>query len=555
MFDVFSESTPMLITGVVALVEAAVIGFLIAHILRRRRAEELLRSAEELSGQIVENSPIGICVISDRRFVYVNQSYVRMFGYSADHEILGRLVEELYTPDERKRQRSFARDRIAGKLVPEMYDTKGLRKDGSHFDVAAWVSIIHYNGTPSSLGYVVDRSVEKQLRHQLEKKNRMEAIGTFAGGIAHDFNNILTAIIGYAELAAYRAGENSEIRSDLQQVQQAGRRAKKLVQQILTFSRNREEKLKNVCLASIVREVLGLLKASLPANIEIRSSLQNEALILGESTQIHQLLMNLCTNAEYAMRGEGGNLGISLTPFAVSREKRDGYIDFDPGDYVCLTVVDEGQGIPEDVRDKIFEPFYTTKPAGEGSGMGLAQVHGIVANHRGHIRVLDNPPHGTCFQVFFPVTVAAPPVEVTTGAEEVSRGEEKILVVDDDEMVLQVLSRVLTTLGYEVTTASGGMGALALVQENPNRFDMVISDLNMPDMTGDNLAVAMLHIQPDLPFVLCTGFYSTIDEAEVSRLGVRAFLEKPVGKEVLASTVRNILDEALITADWVADPA
>jgi PAS domain S-box-containing protein len=548
MFVVPSENFPLLITGIVV-AEAAVICLLGLHILRRRKAEEKLRFAEELSGQIVETSPIGICVISNRRFVYVNESYVKMFGYSSDHEILGRLVEELYTPEERQRQRRFAQDRILGKPAPVMYDTKGLRKDGSHFDVAAWVSIIQYNGTPSSLGYVVDRSVEKQLRTQLEKKNRMEAIGTLAGGIAHDFNNILTAIIGYTELAAYRAGENSEIHSDLQQVKQAGSRAKKLVQQILTFSRNREEKLASISLASIVREVLGLVRATFPVNIDIRSSLQNEALILGDSTQIHQLLMNLCTNAEYAMRSEGGILEISLTPFTVTHEKSDGYVDFDPGDYICLAVADEGSGIPEAEWDKIFEPFYTTKPAGDGSGMGLAQVHGIVANHRGHIRVLENTPHGTCFKAFFPVIGAAGGAEATTGEEDVPRGTEHILVVDDDEMVLQVISRVLTTLGYEVTTASGGMDALDMVREYPSRFDMVISDLNMPDITGDKLAVAMLHVQPDLPVVLCTGFHATIDEEEVSRLGVRAFLEKPVGKESLARTVRNILDEALMSKD------
>lgn len=552
MFGILSENIPLLITATLAVAEAVVIGMLVLHITRRRRAEELLRSAEELSGQIVETSPIGICVISNRRFVYVNQSYVKMFGYSDDHEILGRLVEELYAPDERQRQRRFARDRIAGKPAPAMYDTKGLRKDGSHFDVAAWVSIIQHNGTPSSLGYVVDRSVEQQLRTQLEKKNRMEAIGTLAGGIAHDFNNILTAIIGYAELAAYRAGENSEVHSDLQQVKQAGRRAKQLVQQILTFSRKREEKLKSLCLASIVREVLGLVSASFPVNITLRSSLQNEALILGDSTQIHQLIMNLCTNAEYAMRGEGGYLEISLTPFTISRgmcEESVEYADVDPGDYICLAVTDDGPGIPEDVRDKIFEPFFTTKPAGEGSGMGLAQVHGIVANHRGHLRVTEKMPHGTCFQVFFPVTGTAVPVEATKGAEEIPRGVENILVVDDDEIVSQVISRVLTTLGYVVTAASGGMEALAMVREDPSRFDLVVSDLNMPDITGDNLAVAMLHIQPDLPFILCTGFHATIEESEISKLGVRAFLEKPVAKEALARTVRNILDEAVIARE------
>lgn len=547
MFDFLFGNIPLLTTTALAIVEAAAIVLLVLHLMRRRKAAEMLNRAETQSHKIVESSPIGICVISNRRFVYVNQSYVKMFGYLADHEILGRPVEELYTPDERQRQRRYARDRIAGKPAPEVYDTKGLRKDGSHFDVAAWVSIIEYNGTPSSLGYVVDRSVEKQLRHQLEKKNRMEAIGTLAGGIAHDFNNILTAIIGYTELAAFRVDDNSEVRSDLQQVTKAGKRAKKLVQQILTFSRNREEKLKVVCLAAIVREVLGLLRATLPATIDIRTSLQSEALIYGDSTQIHQLLMNLCTNAEYSMRSNGGGLSITLTLFNRSDDHHDEYVDFDHGDYICLAVADDGPGIPEAIRDRIFEPFYTTKLAGEGSGMGLAQVHGIVANHRGNIRVEEKNPHGTCFKVFIPVVEGAA-AAIAMVEEEIPRGEETLLVVDDDEMVLQVLSRVLTMLGYDVTTASGSIDALNMVRGEPSRFDLVISDMTMPEMTGDKLAMEMLRIQPDLPFILCTGFHATIDEAEVSRIGVRAFLEKPVGKERLARTVRNILDEAKMTA-------
>lgn len=533
------------------LAQAAVIVILALKLRGRSRLAKLSLRSEGQSRHIVDSSPIGICVVSNRRFVYVNTAYVRMFGYSSPEEIVGRFVEELYTPDERKRQRQFAKDRPAGKPVPRTYDTKGLRKDGSHFDVVAWVSLIEYDGQASSLGYVIDRSVEKQLRSQLEKTNRLEAIGTLAGGIAHDFNNILTAIIGYTDLALLKAGDNVTLRQDLQHVRQAGRRAKELVQQILTFSRNREGTPQIISASSIVREVMGLVRASMPSRIEIRAHLDDDSLIYGDPAQLHQLLMNLCANAEYAMRGGHGVLEISLAGHKATGELAGPYPDLDPGEYLMLAVTDSGIGIPENIREKVFEPFFTTKEAGEGTGMGLSQVHGIVRSHGGHIRVEENSPCGTRFIVFFPV------VRGSVGSEKqaekvIPGGTERILVVDDEEMVVQVTSQILRGLGYTVHISKGSLQALEMVTEEPDSFDLVLSDMDMPGMTGEQLAKAMLSVRPDLSIILCSGFYTTIDEATVSRLGVRAFLDKPVGKEHLARTVRNVLDEAEIQMESLA---
>ena len=526
----------------VAMLQGAIIAVLAFALWRQRRNEKTLQRAEDEARQIVASSPVGICVVSNRRFVYVNNTYVKMFGYSSADEIVGRFVEELYTPDERRRQRQYAKDRPAGKPVPEIYDTKGLRKDGSHFDVEARVSLIEYNGQSSSLGFVIDRSVEKRLRRQLENANRLEAIGTLAGGIAHDFNNILTAIIGHAELATFRVGDNEVVREDLRHVRQAGLRAKDLVQQILTFSRSREAKTQLVSVASVVREVMGLVRAALPNSVEIRASLEDDSLINGDPTQIHQLLMNLCANAEHAMRGSGGILEIGLKGHTVTTAFADAYSDFAPGHYLSLTVADNGPGIPEEVIGKIFEPFFTTKEPGVGTGMGLAQVHGIVKSHGGWVRVENHVPHGARFIITLPVVSARPDVDSQKG--DLPSGTESILIVDNDEMVAGVTARILTDLGYSVHVCRDSLPALTRVTASPDTFDLVITEAAMPVMTGEQLARTILSVRPDLPVILCSGFHGDVDEIKASRHGIRAFLEKPVSKVRLAETIRSVLDES-----------
>jgi len=532
----------------IAMLQGGIIAFLGCAIWRQKRNKMQLQRSEEEARQIVASSPVGICVVSNRRFVYVNTAYVRMFGYASTDEIVGRFVEELYTPEERRRQRQYAKDRPAGKAVPGTYDTRGLRKDGSHFDVEAWVSLIEYNGRPSSLGFVIDRSAEKRLRRQLENANRLEAIGTFAGGIAHDFNNILTAIIGHADLAIFRAGDTLMVREDLQHVRQAGLRAKDLVQQILTFSRNREAKPQLVSVASVVREVMGLVRAALPESVEIRASLADDSLINGDPTQIHQLLMNLCANAEHAMRGKKGILEICLTGHTVTAAMTEPHPDLAPGRYLCLAVADNGPGIPESVIEKIFEPFFTTKEPGVGTGMGLAQVHGIVKSHGGRIRVEKNVPLGARFVITLPVVRTRPDEDVTEVT--LPSGTESILVVDGDEIVAGVTSRILTGLGYSVHICQESLQALTLVTASPERFDLVITEVDMAVMTGDHLARALFSVRPDLPIVLCAGLHGTVDEVEASTQ-LRTFLEKPVSKGRLAETVRNILDESSLAESSV----
>ncbi len=542
LYTILPDNVLLWVVAFLLLLQVATMLLLILNIRRKRRVEDIFQTSQIQSREILESSPVGICIVSNRRFVYVNQTYIKMFGYSHADEIVGRFVEELYTPEERLRQRRFAKDRAASKPAPTAYDTKGLRKDGSRFDVASRVSLIQYEGLPSSLGFVIDRSVDKQLRSQLEQKNRLEAIGTLAGGIAHDFNNILTAIIGYTQIATHKLVKNTDVKNDLSQVLQASQRAKELVQQILLYSRNQEGQQQVIRLISVVQEVLKLVRATLPKSIEIKTDLQSEALILGDPGQIHQLLMNLCANAEYVMRRDGGCLKISLSDHFATDNVSFPYPGLVSGEYLCLSVSDNGPGVPQEIREKIFEPFFTTKVRGEGTGMGLAQVHGITVDHSGFIFLDDVLPHGARFSLLLPVAKDDESA-IDHDSTEIPRGIEKILVVDDEEMVVQVTSQILSDLGYDVTTSQNSPNALAIFKDHPYQYDLVVSDMTMPYLTGEKLAQEMLTIRPNLPFVICTGFNATINEAEASKLGIQAFLEKPVSREKLAQTVRSLLDE------------
>lgn len=497
---------------------------------------------EQLFQKIIESAPVGICIIRKRRFAFVNDLYVRMFGYESSDEVVGKFVEELYAEEERERQRSFARDRVAGKPVPTLYETMGLRKNGEKFEVSAWVSLIRYQGQPSSLGFIIDRSVETEMRRRLDHTNRLEAVGTLASGIAHDFNNILTAIIGYSELALLRCKDDHLVSDDLNQVLKAGKRAKDLIQQILSFSRKQDQLTRVIRLSAVVDEVVRMVKATLPTSISIKVELASEVHIQADPTCIHQLIMNLCANAEHAMRTSGGTLTIEVADYTASRGSEKDYPGLMPGEYALLKVYDTGRGIPTAIKEKVFEPFFTTKEVGEGTGMGLAQVHAIASSHGGYLSFVDNKPNGTVFSVFFPVVCGEEETKVVAKVRQTS-GSGKILLVDDEAMVLEVTERTLCDLGYDVIVCREAMEALALFEQNPDRFDIVISDMTMPYMTGDKLAVKIKALRPSIPVVLCSGNSAAIEKNPKIKAMV-TILQKPIDKDMLAKTFTHLLNDS-----------
>ncbi len=390
------------------------------------------------------------------------------------------------------------------------------------------------------------RTAEKELRamqDQLRQAQKMEAIGVLAGGIAHDFNNILGAIVGYTDLTLEEAEEGTRTRRNLLQVKAATARATDLVRQILTFSRQSKSEKRRLDLTVIVKEALKLLRPSLPSTIEIHQRVsRTSGPIVGDPTQVHQVLMNLCTNAAHAMRGRHGTLTVSLEETELGEPDASAVDAVPAGRYMCLQVADTGMGMAPEVIERVFEPFFTTKAPGEGTGMGLAVVHGIVQDHGGRIDIESVPDAGTTVSVYLPIDTTADGEKKAEQGGEQHRGTERVLLVDDEQLLVDLGSEMLTGLGYTVAAYSDSELALQEYQADPSGFDVVVTDLTMPRLTGLQLALECKRLRPDMPIVLCTGY----TDAKVPGVGVdeavQALITKPLTRRLLGDTVREVLD-------------
>jgi signal transduction histidine kinase len=386
-----------------------------------------------------------------------------------------------------------------------------------------------------------DMSERQRMESQLRQAQKMEAIGTLAGGIAHDFNNILSVIIGFSELSVDEAGPNSPLQDNLGEVLRAGRRAKDLVRQILTFSRQGETELKPLQSGLIIKEALKLLRSTLPTTIEIDSQIHSHSLIMGNPTQIHQIIMNLGTNAAYAMGPDGGTLTVRLIDVPLDDPAAAWEVRLAPGSYQRLTVTDTGGGIAPEHLDAIFEPYFSTKPEDEGTGLGLSVVHGVVHSLQGGIRVWSTLGKGTAFDIFLPImelqSIAPPP-----GDQHPAGGQEKILFIDDEPPIAGMAKRHLERLGYTVETRTDSREALELFKKRHTEFDLVITDMTMPHMSGDKLARGMLEIAPRMPIILCTGFSMEASEEHLASVGIKAVAMKPLVRNELAQLIREVLD-------------
>jgi PAS domain S-box-containing protein len=386
------------------------------------------------------------------------------------------------------------------------------------------------------------------LELQLGQKQKMEAIGTLAGGIAHDFNNILAAVQGYVELSLDDLPTDSPVRDNLEQILSCSDRAKKLVKQILTFSRKdeQEQEKEPIQISSIIKEVLGMLRSSLPSTIKICRNIRAESsMVFADPTQIHQILVNLCTNASHAMRESGGTLEVGLTDVDLESETRIGDELLPSGKYIKLSVKDTGCGMDKEVLERIFEPFFTTKGVNEGTGLGLPVVHGIVKSHDGAIAVTSTPGQGTTFEIFLPRIENSQAPE-NQSSEPTRRNQEVVLLVDDEEMMVDVTGQILERLGYVVVAKTNSIDALEAFQEKPDEFDLVITDQVMPNMTGTQLAEKLIAIRPEVPVILCSGFPEKICPEELKNIGIKEFIAKPIGKQEIAAIVRKVLDEAKV---------
>ncbi len=388
----------------------------------------------------------------------------------------------------------------------------------------------------------LDLIKRKKLEQQLQQAYKMESIGTLAGGIAHDFNNILASVIGYTELTMALVEKDSTAFKNLNQVLSAGLRAKGLVQQILTFSRQDEKEPRPVLLKYLTKEVLSLIRASLPLNIEIEENIKGSPLIMADPIQIHQVLMNLCTNAGHAMQEKGGVLQIELETLEIDSKDAPTAGDIEPGPYVRLIVSDTGCGMTRDVIQQMYDPFFTTKERGIGTGMGLSVVHGIVSGFGGIIDVYTEPGNGTSFKLFFPAIERRLDQEERS-SEPLPRGNEHIFLIDDEPSIVKMNRQLLTSLGYKVSSFISPMEALVEFKDQKDVIDLVISDTDMPELTGLQLAEKFIELRPDLPIILCSGLSSKYHREYAQKIGIQAYLSKPVLTKELSKTIRHILDE------------
>ena len=476
------------------------------------------------------------------RFLAVNPAFERITGLKAA-DIIGHTVFDIMPDTEMRWIETYGKVALNGDPVHlEDYSTT-LQK---HFEVTA------YRPAPGQFACVIIDVTEKKkaaeekqkLQVQLQQAQKMEAIGTLAGGIAHDFNNILGAILGYAEMVQEDSPAGSRSRGDIDQVVKASHRAKELVKQILNFSRQAATEQIPLHPALIIKEVVKMLRSSLPSTIDLQQDINPDVgLILADPTQIHQVLVNLCTNAFHAMEETGGILTISLKKTTLSKSDLTSEPQVQPGDFVQLSISDTGSGIAPDIQEKMFDPFFTTKEVGKGTGMGLAIIHGIAKSYKGFVNYNSQPGEGTVFHVYLPVIKDPALLEIEPVPFDLPLlGNERILFIDDEEILADVGRAMLERLGYRVTVRRNSIEALNTFQNQPNQFDLVITDQTMPGMTGSDLARRMLQIRPNMPIILCTGYSSVMSEGKARSLGIKGFAMKPIAKNDLAALIRKALD-------------
>jgi PAS domain S-box-containing protein len=479
----------------------------------------------------------------DGHIVFANPALARLSHYSLE-DLLGQPSTMLYPPATTPIILRRRRELLRGADRAPYQQRQIIRKDGQPVDVEVSTTGLAVDGRVEGFVVVVRDLTERlQLETQLRQSQKMQAMGTLVGGIAHDFNNLLGVVLGYADLTLQAVPEESMARNHLKQILVAGERARNLVQQMLTFSRQAKQERQPFQLHLLVKEVLELLRAVFPATITLRQEIDlPTSTVLANPIQMQQVLMNLCTNAAHAMRQTGGVLEVCLDAVVFAAETALPHPTLRPGPYIRLTVRDTGHGMAPEVLERIFEPFFTTKDVGEGTGLGLAVVHGIVTEHEGAITVESIPGQGTTFVMYLPRS--ASPFEITPDTEDPIRTEQgRILFVDDEAALAHIGQTMLTHLGYDVVSYTSSEEALEAFCEAPEHFDLVITDQTMPHLTGADLARALRGLRPDIPIILCTGYSQTMTAEQAAQLGLDAFCMKPLRMRELELTIRGVLTQ------------
>jgi PAS domain S-box-containing protein len=505
---------------------------------RSRKDLELFKSVADFS-----NEAVAIWE-PDGRMIYVNPAYGKLYGISREDALALRYGGFLSKK---------SAETLASEILPALEEGKGWEGVLESFDAenqrfSLWQRIDAIRDDAGRMSHLFafmhDFTKEKKDAENSTRMQKMEALGTLAGGIAHEFNNIIWIIDANTELISTYIAEDSPGVKNLERVEKACTRAADLVTQILNFSRQNEYDPKPLEIVPLVKESLKLLRVSIPTIIEIRERIpEKSGTIIFEPSLMHQVLMNLYTNAAQAMKDTGGVLEVGITNVSLIEGDPSLHGDLVPGDYVKLSVSDTGIGIPPELLGRIFDPFFTTRDTGEGTGMGLAVVHGAVKDHGGSVEVHSEPEKGARFDLFFPMVKRSGPKSSKPSAVPAGGGET-ILLVDDDELVVQSGKSILKLFGYHVTTENSGKDALTTFRQHPDEFDLVITDMSMYHMTGLMLAEELLKIRPDIPIILFTGHNEMVDEKIAKEAGIKALITKPVKAHDMVGTIREVLGQS-----------
>ncbi len=514
----------------------------------RKLTETALREAEEKYRTLAEFAQACIVMIQEGETVYRNPYYEKLLGYSID-DTRGQNFAEIVAPEYRKLVRDNYEKRMRGEHVTIPYEVEVIAKDGNRVGLEVRSTLVHYKGKPAVMAVMSNiterKKAEKEkqrMQVQLRQAQKMEAIGTLAGGIAHDFNNILAAIVGYIELAMMDLPEGIPAFQSLSEALESALRARDLIKQILAFSRGSELECRPIEIRPVVKEGMKMLRASLPKTIEIKENISSDGLTVSNPTQVNQVLINICTNAAHAMKERGGILEVGLEDVRLDQKFQVHGKELPPGNYIRLRVRDTGGGIHPDHIDRIFDPYFTTKDVGEGTGLGLAVVHGIVDSCDGGIVVDSKVGKGTVFDVYFPRIAEEGSNDQAEEKTSIPIGTERVLFVDDEKNLLDIGKRILESLGYKVKVANDPVTAYEIFSSDPDGFDLVITDRIMPKMRGEKLASDIHVLRPDIPIILCTGYSDTPLDRKIESLGIQALAMKPLRIHELAVKIREVLD-------------
>ena len=516
----------------------------------RKQAETALLESEAKYRELVQNAnSIILRVDTKGNITFFNEYAEKFFGYKAE-EVIGKNVLNTILPETDSSGRNLADLFYNVKEHPERYasnENENRLRNGKRVWVA-WANKAVYDLKGDIKEFLCignDITERKSLEKQLKQSQKMEALGTLSGGIAHEFNNLLGIIIGNTELALDDVPEWNPAKDCLEEIRTASLRAKDVVRQIMSFARQTSAQRKPIQISTIIQESLKLIGTTIPTTIEINRQIRCESeLILANPIEINQILMNLCTNSVHAMSDQTGILEVGLEAIALDSNSARQYEDLKPGEFVKLTVKDTGHGIRTNIIDKIFDPYFTTKDVDVGLGMGMAIVYGIVKKHDGAIKINSAVNKGTIVECLFPIIKDAGELQVVETPKDLPTGTETILFVDDEASLVKMVKQMLERLGYLVTGKVSSIEALKVFQADPAQFDLIITDMAMPRMAGDQLVQKLFKIRSDVPIIICTGHRDRIDKEKAVALGVAAYQMKPYDKKVLANTVRRVLDEA-----------